>query len=487
MIQTSSNCSVMKSATPRERTMGTRLVTMEYQVLLPSRVSLLGIVLWLLAAAHFSSCHNNHVQNHFSLSNPEKNNIQEKKKEASSEQEFDNEDLKVFYPTNQWQTLQPDQAVPAGSHVRLNLQTGEREVKLSDEEKYQNNLKEQKKGQRLDLNTHGFTTQDLKSALEKFKEGAGAEKEDKARQEEVRQRFRPIEDLKKDFEALNVVIESDLQIMVRLINQFNSSSTTLEEKIMALYDLEYYVHQMDNARDLLSFGGLQVVINGLNSTEDLVKEYSAFVLGAAFSSNPKVQVEAIEGGALQKLLVILATDHPLAVKKKVLFALSSLLRHFPYAQQQFLKLGGLHVLRSLVHEKGMEVLAVRVVTLLYDLVTEKMLVETAEQDQGPPEEKVQQYRQVELLPGLQEQGWCGIVAGLLGLPEHDMREKVLRTLGALLAPCRERYRRDTLLSSMLRGLRDEYQELAALELQDGEENGYFQEMLGTINGFIQEL
>ncbi|XP_074069030.1 nucleotide exchange factor SIL1 [Macrotis lagotis] len=458
-----------------------QLVTMGYQVLPPSRVSLMGIVFWLLAAACISSCHNNHVQ---------KNNIQEKK-ETSTEEELDSEDLNVFYPTDQWQTLQPGQAVPAGSHVRLNLQTGEREVKLPDGEKYQNNLKEQKKGQRLDLKTHGFTTQDLKSALEKFKEGVGTEKEDKqlelAQQEDVRKRFRPIEDLKKDFEALNVVIESDLQIMVRLINQFNSSSTTLEEKIMALYDLEYYVHQMDNAQDLLSFGGLQVLINGLNSTEDLVKEYSAFVLGSAFSSNPKVQVKAIEGGALQKLLVILATDHPLAVKKKVLFALSSLLRHFPYAQQQFLKLGGLQVLRSLVHEKGMELLAVRVVTLLYDLVTEKMLVETAEQGQDPSEEKVQQYRQVELMPGLQEQGWCNIISGLLGLPEHDMREKVLQTLSALLSLCRDRYRQDVLLSSTLQGLQDEYQELAAVEKQEGEENGYFQEMLGTINGFIQEL
>lgn len=57
---------------------------------------------------------------------------------------------------------------------------------------------------------------------------------------------------------------------------------------------------------------------------------------------------------------------------QVLFALCSLLRHFPYAQQQFLKLGGLQVLRSLVQEKSAKVLAVRVVTLLYDLVTEKV-------------------------------------------------------------------------------------------------------------------
>jgi hypothetical protein len=57
---------------------------------------------------------------------------------------------------------------------------------------------------------------------------------------------------------------------------------------------------------------------------------------------------------------------------QVLFALCSLLRHFPYAQQQFLKLGGLQVLRSLVQEKSTEVLAVRVITLLYDLITEKV-------------------------------------------------------------------------------------------------------------------
>ncbi|KAG8506574.1 Nucleotide exchange factor SIL1 [Galemys pyrenaicus] len=178
------------------------------------------------------------------------------------------------------------QAVPAGSHVRLNLQTGAREVKLQYEDKLQNNLKGSKKGRRLDINTNTYTSQDLKSALAKFKEGAemDSSKEDKARQAKVKRLFRPIEELKKDFAELNVVIETDMQIMVRLINKFNSSSSSLEEKIAALFDLEYYVHQMDNAQDLLSFGGLQVVINGLNSTEPLVKEYAAFVLGAAFSS-----------------------------------------------------------------------------------------------------------------------------------------------------------------------------------------------------------
>lgn len=35
-------------------------------------------------------------------------------------------------------------------------------------------------------------------------------------------------------------------------------------------------------------------------------------------SNPVVQVNAVESGALQTLLTMLATAHPLSVKKKVL-------------------------------------------------------------------------------------------------------------------------------------------------------------------------
>ncbi|XP_037657426.1 nucleotide exchange factor SIL1 isoform X2 [Choloepus didactylus] len=463
---------------------------MATQGLPPSRMAPLDMLLILLMASCFTFCLS-HQNLEFALTNPEESSTKEtERKETKAEEELDTEVLEVFHPTHEWQALRPGQAVPAGSHVRLHLQTGAREVKLQNEDKFQNNLKEVKKGKRLDIKSNTYTSQDLKSALAKFKEGAVMEssKEDKARQAEVKRLFRPIEELKKDFDELNVVIETDMQIMVRLINKFNSSTSSLEEKIAALFDLEYYVHQMDNAQDLLSFGGLQVVINGLNGTEPLVKEYAAFVLGAAFSSNPKVQVEAIEGGALQKLLVILATEQPLTVKKKVLFALCSLLRHFPYAQQQFLKLGGLQVLRSLVQKKGMEVLAVRVVTLLYDLVTEKMFAEeeaVLTHDTSP--EKLQQYRQVHLLPGLREQGWCEITANLLALPEHNAREKVLQTLDAFLVTCRDHYRQNSQLGRTLASLQAEYQALAALELQDGEDEGYFQELLGSINSLLQEL
>ncbi|XP_028349083.1 nucleotide exchange factor SIL1 isoform X2 [Physeter macrocephalus] len=258
---------------------------MPHQGLLLFRMAPLGMLLGMLMTSCFTFCLS-HKNSEFALTNPEESSTKEtERKETTAEEELDPKVLEVFHPTHEWQALQPGHAVPAGSHVRLNLQTGAREVKLQDEDKLRNNLKGLKKGTRLDINTNTYSSQDLKSALAKFKEGADMEssKEDKARQAKVKRLFRPIEELKKDFEELNVVIETDMQIMARLINKFNSSNSSLEEKIAALFDLEYYVHQMDNAQDLLSFGGLQVVINGLNSTEPLLKEYAAFVLGAAFS------------------------------------------------------------------------------------------------------------------------------------------------------------------------------------------------------------
>uniref|UniRef100_A0A914UK92 Uncharacterized protein n=1 Tax=Plectus sambesii TaxID=2011161 RepID=A0A914UK92_9BILA len=39
----------------------------------------------------------------------------------------------VFVATNEWQVVKPGQHIPAGLHVRLNLQTGEKTAKLMDE------------------------------------------------------------------------------------------------------------------------------------------------------------------------------------------------------------------------------------------------------------------------------------------------------------------------------------------------------------------
>ncbi|KFO11477.1 Nucleotide exchange factor SIL1, partial [Balearica regulorum gibbericeps] len=150
------------------------------------------------------------------------------------------------------------QAVPAGSHVRLNLQTGDREAKLPDSENGRSDTREERRRKRysdakhqglgkVDVDSNSFTSQELKKALAKMKETEKAERKVSSlflNHCTVRKKFRPIEQLKEEFEKLNVKMETDYEIMVKLISKFNSSASTLDEKVAALYDLEYYVHQV---------------------------------------------------------------------------------------------------------------------------------------------------------------------------------------------------------------------------------------------------
>ncbi|KAG2776964.1 hypothetical protein Pcac1_g12393 [Phytophthora cactorum] len=38
----------------------------------------------------------------------------------------------MFEPTHEWREILPNQVLPAGLHIRLNLQTGQKEAKLLD-------------------------------------------------------------------------------------------------------------------------------------------------------------------------------------------------------------------------------------------------------------------------------------------------------------------------------------------------------------------
>ncbi|XP_034400003.1 nucleotide exchange factor SIL1 isoform X2 [Cyclopterus lumpus] len=390
--------------------------------------------------------------------------------------------LEVVQPTEDWQTLKPGQAVPAGSHVRLNLQTGQREVRLGEEQlKYWTQEHRETEGIQSTI-----SPDELKWAMKKMEE-LNPERKDT---DSVASKYRPLDELKRDLAQLDLLVETDVQIMKRLLDQFNSSNSTTEQKLSILLELEYLVHQVDNAQTLCSMRGLQLILEGLNSTDIRLQESSAFVLGSAVSSNPVVQVKAVESGALQTLLTILATAQPLRVKKKVLFAVASLLRNFPYAQRHFLSHGGLQVLSELFRADGGGVLRTRIVTMLYDMISEKELISQTGLDlvlDASHEERVHQYSKVSLQGDLLEKGWCSLVPQLLESTEHDYREKALRALLAMAPMCLDQYRSDSSLLGSLLSLRDQYQEMIQSEMIVGEENSYFAEIVELINALQVQM
>lgn len=75
---------------------------------------------------------------------------------------------------------------------------------------------------------------------------------------------------------------------------------------------------------------------------------------------------------MQQLIRILSIDSNKETRKKLLYALSSMLRHFPFAQKKFLELGGMSSLLTLFDNSKDTSLKIKVITLLTDLYTEKV-------------------------------------------------------------------------------------------------------------------
>uniref|UniRef100_A0A668SCU0 Nucleotide exchange factor SIL1 n=1 Tax=Oreochromis aureus TaxID=47969 RepID=A0A668SCU0_OREAU len=489
--------------------------------LIPFHTGGVSFILAVLLVLHY--CHIASILGHKSggdlivVENTEHEAVNGEQEEVAVDDVEDDEgDLDVVQPSEQWQTLKPGQAVPQGSHVRLNLQTGEREVRLGEEQlKYW--TEEHREEEEL---RSSFNPDELKRAMKKIKEDWKLASKDTEQKDSVASKFRTMEELKKDMAQLDLLLETDVQIMKRLLEQFNSSNSTTEQRLSILTELEYLVHQVDNAQTLCSMGGLQFILEGLNSSDFRLQESSAFVLGSALASNPAVQVEAVENGALQTLLTTLATAQQLRVKKKVceddsplnqealkttmtwknenlhtqlkcvcvcvqvLFAVASLLRHFPYAQRHFLTHGGLQVLSELFRTDDSGVLRTRIVTMLYDMITEKELIFQGGLDpvlDASHDERRRQYSKVSLQEELLEKGWCTLVPQLLESSENDYREKALQALLAMAPVCLDQYRSDGSLQASLHSLKQEYQEMIQSEIILGEENSYFEEIVELID------
>jgi len=72
--------------------------------------------------------------------------------------------------------------------------------------------------------------------------------------ERVWKSFRSYETLKKDFESLNLTVKTDLELLNELMNRFKSGGD--DQKLLNfLTDLEYLVHQFDNAQQFAQMGG----------------------------------------------------------------------------------------------------------------------------------------------------------------------------------------------------------------------------------------
>ncbi|XP_001632409.2 nucleotide exchange factor SIL1 isoform X2 [Nematostella vectensis] len=403
----------------------------------------------------------------------------------------------VFEPTSEWQTIKPGQAIPAGLHVQMNLQTGEKQAKLMDGDdgsKYKKHAKakyykeyNQKKEKVVKIDRNVFTKQHLKDALRDFKDkfhddtttGSGSE------QIQTSRHFRPIEDIRKELEGSDIFMKKDIDVIKEHVQVLNSSESTMEQLEHALDELEYFVHQIDNAKDFDTIGGLAIVIKLMNSTESGLSSRAAYVLGSAVQSNPSTQKSAQSKGALLLLLRLLAPSQPMAVRRKAMYGLSSLIRLYSKGQQEFLKLNGLETFIKLFSEDKAGPLRVKALTLMTDILTEQFDYIKGKAKMQGVEELESVVKQVPLLQAMVAQGLCAHVSALLDTTDNDTREKVLQALDIMMVGCKHELKHTSVFKSLQR-LRDEWTNSAASS-QDSDERDYLMSLSQLALELISKL
>ncbi|XP_026287417.1 nucleotide exchange factor SIL1 [Frankliniella occidentalis] len=417
-----------------------------------------------------------------------------------------------FVPTSEWQKVAKGQPLPAGLHYRLNIYTGDTEVKLLDTSKSSETgdsktdllVVESYETDESSTETLYMSKDELKKVLaDVTADDAIQETIDSDKQESVKKKFRSYEDLKEEFGSLNLTVKTDMEILGDLVGKakdiFNTSNDE-EDIVTILKDLEYLVHQIDNAREFVRLGGLtNIIIPALNSSSPAVRAKSLWLLGSASQSNPKVQIAVLHAGIMSKLVKASILDSDVTVQARSIYALSCLTRQFPAAQAKLIEEGGLSSFSNIIdNERSSDLKTkIRVITLINDLLLERKYVKKAVEEfehldlskEGDAVKKIQQHKQRELKEKLRqydamnletrivEDGWCHRLSDFLGKlyesewnagrtqrrddlgsvmskdlpyrPEHDAIEKVLNTLLVVKNLCSTEFQNDLKLAKVL--------------------------------------
>ena len=318
----------------------------------------------------------------------------------------------VFVATEEWQEVRPGQRVPGGLHVRMNLETGKKEAKLLEQDKDKGLWQE-----------GGLNHEALKEAMKNIK----ADDNSEGKTEFDPDKFRSMDELKDALGDVQMNMKTDMELLTKLVKEFKESTDDVD-KVTILEDLEYYVHQYDNALLFVDMGGLKDVITpSLNSSNPQLRLHSCLLLSGAAQSNPKFQISALEAGLAETLLRMTTLDRDPSVSTKAFSALSAIIRNFPEAQNTLLRQGGLGVLVKLFNneEKSYEKLKIKILTLISDLLIERETVIDSE-DETTIRRK-SQYKEIDekfsLKSQIREHGWCSVFSKTLVLPRNDRQDK----------------------------------------------------------------
>eukprot|EP00038_Savillea_parva_P009662 m.184998 g.184998 ORF g.184998 m.184998 type:complete len:574 (+) comp16306_c0_seq1:385-2106(+) len=358
-----------------------------------------------------------------------------------------------FQATEEWQTVSPSQPIPAGLHVQLDMQTGERRVRFLPEDERPGVLtvSERRKKKLSEIQEAISTVND---GGEGVLDDDGAPVADDAR---INAFLKSLQEIK----AKGLTVREDSEALLRIVGCLRKLATheNGEDSVAEcgvtdhdeqgahglvlplLEDLEDYVHQVDNAIDVGTMGGYSVLLDWLGNpnTTAAIRGQAAVVIGAACSNNPRAQDAALEAGVLQHLAAQLqaAVGAGRYVEaKQTVHAMGALARQRAQGVSHLHSVGALATLHDcLGAPDAPQALRLKVIHLITDMAQTVTIGD---------EDKEDTDHGVESVSGLIAARFCDHVAPLLtaslptaGTDDTDIVEAAIDFATALTASCKD--------------------------------------------------
>ncbi|XP_014098922.2 nucleotide exchange factor Sil1 [Bactrocera oleae] len=358
-----------------------------------------------------------------------------------------NDKNKTFVLTTEWQQIEEGQILPSGVHVRVNLQTGKKEAKLLNNQEVNENNKIKGALVNVEENIYEASWKEsstknkvkisktLSEALKSLpKDSLGIEYSPE-KLEQIKRDFKTYSELKESYKNLQKEFRSDGELITKLIDEYKNLSKENEEQpitlktkintqLRILEDLDYLVHQIDNALWFIGKGGLDEILLPLvvNETNINLRTKAVRLLGALTLNNPLAQIKVFEkniGGYLAQILI--SSEHSEELSS-ALYAFGSLLRKFPLALQRILSTSGTQALVAVLAKKCELKVKAKSITLISDIIVEKKLVISNYAYSDSPSAAAQ-YAELNLQEWLHLSGFCETVDSLVSSQLYELLEQ----------------------------------------------------------------
>ncbi|KAH8556774.1 armadillo-type protein [Umbelopsis sp. PMI_123] len=143
--------------------------------------------------------------------------------------------------------------------------------------------------------------------------------------------------------------KDDATRMKEAVDCISDEKDTVENKVIALDNLEMLIEGIDNAMNLENMNLWPAIVAQLNNDNEEIRKGVAWVCGTAVQNNPKAQKALLDNNGLEPLLNLLRnTAEDKEVRAKAQYALSGLIKHFPEGLAQFKEKGGFEALAEIV-------------------------------------------------------------------------------------------------------------------------------------------